>query len=133
MYCILFFTIFISKSLSAEEAYFEITKTDNHETFIIKLTDPAKIDHARQIIAGATQENQNISGKIIQTRAPYNPKWSYYLEPSSIRFTEISIEQCSSTAADMEERVTTTGETGVIKDIWCPYPSKPTREIVKSD
>src|SRR3989338_4337198 len=119
---------FISNFALTEKAYFEITKTNTHEKFIVLLVNPDTIQHARRLLEGSTQERQNIYGKIIKSRASYNPNWSYHLDPVSIHFADISIEQCSSTAADIEQRITQYGETGTIKDIWCPYPSMPTQE-----
>lgn len=118
-------------SLARSVAYFEITLLhhDNKETFVIKLDDSDKIEHARRILSGVPDVEQNIMGKIIQRKAPYNPQWSYHLEPSSIKFVEICEEQIESTAANLEEQITSTGETATNKDMWCPYPCKVTKEI----
>ena len=72
----------------AEGAYFRIGFRPDDVTFAIMLTDPVRIQEARDIINGVQVDKVRVMGTIIKTPAPYNPPWSYHLDPESIEFFE---------------------------------------------
>lgn len=75
-----------SASLDNEEAYFVFDIPPRPETFIIKITDPAKIKKARDILSGVERDMAGVGGVIIKSQACYNLSWSFYLDPNSISF-----------------------------------------------
>ena len=105
----------------AQEAYF-VFRTDSHpETFVIKLTDPQKIQQARDIIA--TGERKIVSGTIIKQPVYYNSPWSYHLDPKSIGFIDFAIELCDAAIRYLEDNRDT-----AFPD-WCPWGSQLLKEI----
>lgn len=109
-----------------EEAYFEFT--DSHEDlFVIRLTDPARIDEARDILDGGP--HRGVMGTIVKEPAPYNPAWSYHLEPDSITFFEFAVEVCDASIAYVEEHLNEVGGAFLPGNSWCPWSSELVREI----
>jgi len=74
------------------EAYFAFDDLVEPDTFVIKLTDPAMIQTARSYPRGSGPGF--VTGVLIKQSAAYNPPWSYYLDPSTITFAEVTIEAC---------------------------------------
>jgi hypothetical protein len=102
-------------------AYF-VFKSDGHpETFVFKLTDPQKIQQARDMLTTGTRKI--ISGTIIKQPVFYNSPWSYHLDPKSIGFTDFAIELCDAAIRWLEDN----------RDIafsdWCPWGSVLLKEI----
>jgi hypothetical protein len=91
------------------------------ETFIFKLTDPQRIQQARDILA--TGSGKIVSGTIIKQPVYYNSPWSYHLDPRSIEFVDIAIELCDSTIRGLEDN-RDTAYPG-----WCPWGSQLLKEI----
>jgi hypothetical protein len=60
---------------------FEVSNGDATQSFVIALSDPEKVDMARKIVSGKTTDAAHVNGRIIKSRARYNPKWSFYLSP----------------------------------------------------
>ncbi|KQV15791.1 MULTISPECIES: hypothetical protein [unclassified Kitasatospora] len=54
------------------------------DEFIFKLTDDAKIEEARKILSGDEQNKAHVMGRIIKRAVPYNPGWSYHLDPNTV-------------------------------------------------
>ena len=105
----------------AQEAYF-VFRTDSHpETFVIKLTDPQKIQQARDILA--TGARKIVSGTIIKQPVYYNSPWSYHMDPKSIGFVDFAIELCDAAIRYLEDNRDT-----AYPD-WCPWGSQLLREI----
>lgn len=74
-----------------QAAYFVITDITREEA-VLKLTDPAKIQHARDLINGNTADRPHLVGRIIKRQAPYNPRWSYHFNPDTVDFFDVAIE-----------------------------------------
>src|SRR4051812_19352863 len=81
-----------SESKKMPVAYFAFKGSDPNHTFIFKLTDAAKIQHARNILNGAEKQKVHVSGKIVTKKASYNPAWSYHLDPATIGFFQVAME-----------------------------------------
>jgi hypothetical protein len=103
------------------EAYFMFDCPEHPETFIFKLTDPAKIEQARAILNG--KASGMISGAIIRQPVYYNAPWSFYLDPKSISFPEMAIEICDSSIKGVEDNVNSAYPT------WCPWCTRLVKEI----
>jgi len=106
---------------NAPEAYF-VFKTDaGPETFVIKLTDPQRIQQARDILT--TGARKIVAGTIIKQPVYYNSPWSYHLDPKSIGFIDFAIELCDGSIRYLEDN----------RDIawpdWCPWSSQLLKEI----
>ena len=103
------------------EAYFVFDSPPASDTFVIKLTDPQRIQEARDIIA--TGARKIVAGTIIKQPVYYNSRWSYHLDPKSIGFAEFGIELCdaSMTLIEADLRNAYPG--------WCPWGSRLLKEI----
>ena len=84
------------------EAYFVFSDPQN-ETFVFKLTDPAKIKQARDILNIGVQKIA--SGTIIKQPVYYNPRWSFHFDPKTISFADATIEVCQSTIQGIENNL----------------------------
>lgn len=109
-------------------AYFEFTDA-SRQTAVIKITDPATIQHARNLLRGTTQERPHVAGKIVKSPAPYNRKWSFHLDPASITFFELAIEVCDASIPYVEEHLDEVGGAFLPGNRWCPWSSRLVREL----
>ena len=110
-------------------AYFEFTCDADHSTFIIQLIDPEKIRRAREILRGPDRKRYMVIGEIVKTPAPYNPRWSYHLDPPTIDFAEMAIEVCDATPSYVEEHLSEAGGAFLPGLRWCPWCSRLAREV----
>jgi hypothetical protein len=92
-------------------AYFRFTDTNGQPRFAIQLRDEAKIAHARRILAGEETQRIHIHGRIIKRPVPYNPGWSFHLDPDTIDFFDVAIEVCDSSMQYLEDHLSP-GRTG---------------------
>ncbi|WP_329083667.1 MULTISPECIES: BP74-related protein [unclassified Streptosporangium] len=113
---------------NAPDAYFEFTDV-TQSTAVLKLTDPAKIQHARDLLSGATTEKPHVVGRILKRPAPYNPLWSFHYNPDTIDFFDYAIEVCDATLPYVEDHLDEAGGPFLPGLVWCPWTSKLVREI----
>ncbi|EFA82110.1 hypothetical protein PPL_05015 [Heterostelium album PN500] len=106
-------------------AYFLFT--DEHDEFVIKLSDPVRIAEARDIIA--TGSTKGVMGIIVKQRVWYNFEWKYYLDPSTITFFDFAIEVCDASIAYTEEHLAEVGGALLPGNRWCPWHSRLVREL----
>ncbi|MGY5130460.1 BP74-related protein [Streptomyces nigrescens] len=109
-------------------AYFVMTDVTREE-FVIKLTDPRKIQHARDLLSGATSSEPHVIGRIDKRPAPYNWRWSFHLRPETIDFFDFAIEVCDATTPYVEEHLDEAGGPFLPGLIWCPWSSQLVREV----
>ena len=102
------------------------------EQFTFKLTDSARIAEARKILTDRTDMRRSVEGTIIQHKAAYNPRWSFYLDPPSIAFFEMAIEVCEANVTYMEAHLDEIGGSTLPKSFWCPWSSRLTAEVTDS-
>lgn len=114
------------RAAAQEAAYFEFTDA-SEGSFVIKLTDPARISEARDILDGGP--DQGVMGIIVTQPAPYNPDWSYHLDPASISFFEFAIEVCDASMTYVEEHLDEVGSSFLPDNRWCPWSSELVREV----
>ncbi|GGN55949.1 hypothetical protein GCM10012285_50170 [Streptomyces kronopolitis] len=109
-------------------AYFVMTDVTRAE-FVIKLTDPRKIQHARELLSGATRSEPHVIGRIEKRPAPYNGRWSFHLRPETIDFFDFAIEVCDATTPYVEDHLDEAGGPFLPGLIWCPWSSTLVREV----
>jgi hypothetical protein len=110
-----------ARAQSSTEAYFVFRQPPRPETFVFKLTDPARIQEARNLIASG--QRKIIAGTIIKQPVYYNPGWSFHFDPETTGFTDFAIEICDSTAPEIEDHLDSAWPQ------WCPWDSELLREI----
>ena len=109
------------------EAYFVLKVEPREETFVVKITDPVKIQMARDILSGKIKERYGISGEIVKESVCYNAPWSFHLASESLIFFQVSAEVCDSELQGIEDGVAN----GTIESRtrWCPWSSLLLKEI----
>lgn len=113
----------------SEEAWFMFDNPPRRETFIIKLTDPAKIQKARDILDGRETDARQVSGVIVKEPVYYNPPWSFHLDPQSIEFFEVAVEVCDASIAYTESNLNEAGGAFLPGGSWCPWGSRLLKEV----
>ncbi|MGN9780620.1 BP74-related protein [Nonomuraea sp. ZG12] len=116
------------RAAAATEAYFEFTDI-TRSTAVLRLTDPAKIRHARELVSGATTDRPHVLGRIIKRPAPYNPRWSYHYSPETVDFFDMAIEVCDATMPYVEDHLDEAGGAFLPGLVWCPWSSRLVREV----
>ena len=103
-------------------AWFTFTDASD-ETFVLRLTDPAEIAHARELVAGTDTSDARIGGTVIKTEAAYNIGWSYHLDPDSVFFFEMSTEVGDSTMRYIEDHLDEVGGELLPGSVWTGWSS----------
>lgn len=116
---------------ATEAAFFQFDYPPYQERFIFELTDPAKIQEARDILSGQ-RPSRHIMGTIVKTPADYNPPWSYHLDPASVVFFNSAIEVCDATIQYVEDHLVQVGGTILPDYTWCPWGSRLIAEVPES-
>ena len=99
--------------------------------FVFKLVNSDKIEQARSILNDPQSLKGHVQGTIVKSNAPYNPDWSFHLDPASIGFFEWQIEVCDSNVTHVEEHLDEVGGSYLPRSFWCPWSSKLLREITE--
>jgi hypothetical protein len=71
--------------------YFTVGESGSDARFVIRLDSSEKIAHARAILDGSETLRVHVQGTIVRAPAPYNPTWSFHLDPASIDFFAMAI------------------------------------------
>ncbi|MEY9892451.1 hypothetical protein ABIA35_000507 [Catenulispora sp. MAP12-49] len=111
-----------------DAAYFVMTDV-THEQFVVRLDNPADIEHARELLSGETTDRPHVIGRIKPDTAPYNPRWSYHLKPETIGFFDAATEVCDATIPYVEEHLDEAGGAFLPGYVWCDWSSRLVREI----
>lgn len=114
--------------VSAETARFSF-QTQEQREFVIELTDDAKIAHARRILSGEETDEVHVMGRVIKSPQPYNPVWSYHLDPDTIQFFMHAIEVCDANVSYIEYFLDDVCGAFLPGCFFCPWTSKLIREI----
>ena len=112
----------------SETAYFAFMQRPNQE-FIFELTDPAKIQKARDILSGKEKNEVHVHGRLRKQTASYNPRWSFHLDPATISFFMMAIEVCDANMEYVEEHLDEACGAFLPGCHWCPWDSRLTREV----
>jgi hypothetical protein len=124
------------RRLGMGTAYFRFINADGsdedlHERgFVFELNDPLKIAHARRILSGEEKEKVHVAGLVIARSMPYNPEWSYHLDPVSVSF----FSRPGSRAFDanmyyVEDHIDQVGGTLLPGHRWWPSDSRLVAEV----
>ena len=100
------------------------------QEFIIQLDDDKKIQKARDILSGTEKNEIHVHGRIIKRTAPYNPRFSFYLDPGTINFFQMAIEVCDANMVYVEDHIDEAGGAFLPGSHWCPWDSRLTREVL---
>jgi len=114
---------------STQPAYFKVEFQPLTDTFVIMVTDTAKIQEARLIVTGVQTEAVSVMGTIIKAPAPYNPRWSYHLDPASISFFHCAIEVCDASPQYVEDHLSEVCGPFLPGCTWCPWSSRVAEEV----
>src|SRR5262245_59018987 len=114
---------------ASEEAYFVFDSPPRGDLFVIKLTDPAKIQKARDILSGKETSSRRVGGVIVKEPACYNTPWSYHLDPQSIEFFGAAMEVCDGAMAYIESHLDKVGGDLLPGNRWCSWRSRMVGEI----
>jgi hypothetical protein len=109
-------------------AYFAFMDHSQQE-FVFELTDPSKIEEARNILSGKTTDRVHVMGRIKKIRKDYNPNFSYHLDPSTITFFTMAIEVCDATMSYVEDHLDEACGAFLPGCFWCPWTSRLVREV----
>ena len=112
-------------------AYFRVTDGGSGDNFVIKLTDPAKIQNARDQLNNVVPK-LSITGLIIKSTVDYNPNYSYHYDPDTIDFFEYAMEVCDATFAYTEDNLADAGGAFLPGLRLCPWNSLLLEEVVES-
>jgi hypothetical protein len=83
------------------------------EEYRIRLTDPADIEIARQLLAG--EEAPGIpNGVVVRGEADVNEGYSWHIDPDSVEFADFTAEVCDGLPSYVEEETITS-------DRYCPW------------
>jgi Ca2+-binding RTX toxin-like protein len=107
-------------------ARFTFTDASN-ETFVIRLTDPAAVAHARGLLAGTETGDARIAGTVVKTDVPYNIGWSYHIQ--DVFFFEISAEVGDSTMRLIEQDLDAVGGAFLPGSVWTGWSSVLVEEL----
>ncbi|MCM2412582.1 calmodulin-binding protein [Streptomyces sp. RKAG290] len=113
---------------AATPAYFEMTDI-TRSTFIVKLVNDREINHARELVSGATEDEPHLVGRIIKSPAAYNPRWSFHFDPDSVQFFNNAIEVCDATIPYVEDHLDEAGGPFLPGRYFCPWTSRLVREV----
>jgi hypothetical protein len=94
------------------------------------LTDTVRTKEARDVVSGVETRTTSVMGTIIKVPAPYNPPWSYHLDPASISFFRCAIEVCDASPQYVEEHLSEVGGVFLPGSVWCPWSSQVIEEVV---
>lgn len=114
---------------AAAVAYFQFDTPPGSGRFVFKLTDPAKIREARNILSGVQKDRIHVVGKIVKRPASYNSPWRYHLDPASISFFGNAVEVCDATIRYVEDHLNEAGGSFLPGLTWCPWTSRLLREV----
>ena len=120
---------FSAPAYAATPARFVLETPPASDQFVIELTDESKLQQARNILKGTEKDQTHVIGRIIKTPAPYNSKWSYQLDPASIRFFSFAIEVCDASIGYVEDHLDEAGGAFLPGLYWCPWSSRLVKEI----
>jgi hypothetical protein len=118
----------VRDALPTGPAYFEMTDVTHH-VFVIEMTKPGDIEHARELLRGETTDRPHVIGRIVKRPAGYNRRWSYHVAPESAGFFDFAIEVCDATIPYVQEHLDEAGGAFLPGLVWCDWSSRLVREI----
>ena len=84
------------------------------QTYKIELATPALIEHAKELLAGTTEEGRIPVGVIVRDDPGVNAPWSWHIDPSTLEFADATTEVCDGLPEYVEDGTLTS-------DYYCPW------------
>ena len=97
--------------------------------FVFKLVRQEQVDEARSIITDPRKLNRRVQGTIVPSRMPYNPSWSFHLNPESVGFFQNQVEVCDANVTYVEKHLQEVGGSFLPRSKWCPWTSQLLGEV----
>jgi uncharacterized protein (TIGR03437 family) len=116
-----------------DDAFFAIQYPPDPATFVVRVTDPVKIQHARDILAGKSNDSPHLTGTIVQAPACYSQPLSFHVDSASISFFDFATEVCDASITYVEQHLAEVGGAFLPGNTWCPWGSKLVQEIAAPD
>lgn len=113
--------LLVAMVLSIDGALFEFQYDNDPERFVFELTDEAKIQEARNILAGKELKEIHAMGQLAGTPAPYNPGYPFILEPATIQFVEFGYPMCEGSIRTVSDCIMNSCSAHLIGKIDIPY------------
>jgi hypothetical protein len=110
-------------------AYFAFQTNPHEREFVMEINDADRVAHARRILSGEETSRVHVHGRIIKRPQPYNPHYSFHLDPPTIDFFEVAIEVCDASAQYTEDHLDEAGGAFLPGTHWCPWGSRLVREV----
>jgi hypothetical protein len=110
-------------------AYFEFDYPPAPDKMVFRLTDPERIQQARDILSGKEKDRIHVMGRIVKRQAPYEPRWSFHIDPDTVTFFEMAIEVCDAGIRYTNDNLDEAGGAFLPGLFWCPWGSRLLREV----
>ena len=107
------------------EAYFCVADATG-DSFVMKLIEQDKIDHARNVIRGTEQERVHVGALSTGGPVPWNPGWQFHIPPDDVYFFSQAHEICDASIAAVDQG-------GPPAGTWCPWTSQILGELLHPD
>jgi uncharacterized protein (TIGR03437 family) len=117
----------------AADAFFLVQYPPDPATFVIRVADPVKIQHARDVLAGKSNDSLHVIGTVVQAPACYNQPLSFHMDSASVSFFDFATEVCDASVTYVEQHLAEAGGAFLPGNTWCPWGSKLVREIAAPD
>lgn len=117
-----------ARDAAVAPAYFEMTDITRSK-FVVKLVNEREINHARDLVSGATTEQPHVVGRIVKRKADYNPQWSFNYDPQTVGFFDVAIEVCDAPLPYVEDHLDEAGGAFLPGLVFCPWSSTLVREV----
>jgi hypothetical protein len=88
----------------------------DRETYRIRLTDPADIEIARQLLAGEV-DPKIPNGIVVQGDSDVNIDYTWHIDPDSVEFVDFTTEVCDGLPSDVEQGIITS-------EYYCPWAAE---------
>ncbi|MGX5680050.1 BP74-related protein [Schumannella luteola] len=84
------------------------------QTYKIELATPELIAHAKELLAGTTEEGRIPVGRIVRDDPSVNEPWSWHIDPATLEFADATTEVCDGLPEYVEDGTLTS-------DYYCPW------------
>ena len=118
--------------MSAYFQFQQFSPAGELKKFVLRLDDERNIAEARAILNDSNSIKSHVQGTIVPNPAPYNPDWSFHLDPALIGFFEFQTDVCDSNVTYVEEHLDSIGGSFPPNSFWCPWSCKLEAEVTES-
>ena len=87
------------------------------QTYKVELATPELIQHAKDLMNGATQQGRIPNGKVVRDDPGVNAPWSWHIDPSTLEFADATTEVCDGLPEYVEDEIVTS-------DYYCPWSAE---------